>query len=236
MQPIYSNNCIQTDLTDNALLVYQNFDHYNLKNSNKNKSDELIYQLRLPFSEFVPDNNDPIVQIISEEENRINQEFLDNLLEECQTICISAGINIGNIYSISINEKLCRVWGRCVPIGNRLSFLIELNKDLLKESVPITAIKSVILHELCHTVPDGHGHKKGWKDAAEKLKPFGFQMHRCSSPDELDVPEKSNEEYKYVFRCRGCGNLVKRFKASKFVRNYSHYRCALCGGEFEQIT
>ena len=108
MQPIYSNNCIQTDLTDNALLVYQNFDHYNIKNSNKNKSDELIYQLRLPFSEFVPDNNGPIVQIISEE-NRINQEFLDNLLEECQTICISAGIKIGNIYSMFGSGRISQI-------------------------------------------------------------------------------------------------------------------------------
>ena len=190
----------------------------------------------MPFFDSETNGNAFSVPNCLAEKNESKQKLLDSLLEECTNICVSADIKVGKVVSIIVNEKLCNAWGRCIFPCNSSGFTIELNKDLLKESVPISSIKKVILHELCHTVPDGDGHKKGWKKAVEKLKPFGYQLTRCSSAKELRVPEKSNDEYKYVFRCQGCGILIRRFKASKFVRNYGRYKCGMCGGKFERIS
>lgn len=226
------NNSLQAAHKKNTM---QTADNNAVKYEEKDKPDEMIYQLQLPFNEFAVDDNVCGLTDCTTEENEKIQNLLDHLLEECKSVCLSANITIGQVHSISVNKKLCRVWGRCVSLHDRSAFLIELNEDLLKESVPITSIKSVILHELCHTVPGGYGHKNGWKDAVEKLKPFGYQLPRCSSAKELGVPEKSKDEYKYVFRCQGCGILIHKCKASKFVKNCGHYKCEICGRRLEKI-
>lgn len=229
----HKNNCMQADHKNDPM---QTVDLNTLKLSGKDKQDEMIYQPELPFLDSVIKGNvggfsDHLANDI---EN--TQKLLDCLLVECTNICLSAGIKVGKVESISVNKKLCRCWGRCRYLFACSSFIIELNKDLLAETVPVTSVKMVILHELCHTVPNGHGHTKGWKEATEKLKPFGYQLSRCSSGSELGVPEKSIDEFRYIFHCKKCGSLITRYKASQFVKNYSQYRCGKCGGEIEQLN
>ena len=84
---------------------------------------------------------------------------------------------------------------------------------------------------------DGHGHKKGWREAADRLKKvYGLQLSPANSAEELSVPRSLSQEpaIRYVFRCADCGQIIQRSRRSKFVENPERYRCGNCGGTLEQ--
>ena len=100
----------------------------------------------------------------------ILNEKLKRSLHECELICAHAGIKTGKISVIRVNPLLRSSWERCITDRIAGTHTIEINEVLLDNSVPDLSLKRTIIHELCHTVKDGHGHKKGWLVAAERLK------------------------------------------------------------------
>ncbi len=164
-------------------------------------------------------------------------EHLKKELHECIMICDHAGIRTGKVTAIRINPRLNFAWGRCITNRSEGTHVIEINKALMDESVPNLSLKATILHELCHTVKDGHGHKKGWLAAAERLnKVYGLQLSRATSAEELSVKENPDKQVpKFVFRCVVCGAVVERARHSSFVDHNERYRCGNCGGRFERI-
>ena len=168
----------------------------------------------------------------------ILNERLERSLHECEMICRHAGLKTGMITDIRVNPKLKSVWGRCITDRIAGTHRIEINEVLLADSVPDLSLKRTIIHELCHTVKDGHGHKNGWLEAAERLKKvYGLQLSPTNSAEELLIPKSlvQEQEVRYVFRCTGCGLVIKRYRRSKFVDNTDQYRCGNCGGTFEQL-
>ena len=115
---------------------------------------------------------------------------------------------------------------------------IEINEALLDDSVPDLSLKRTIIHELCHTVKDGHGHRKGWREAADRLEEvYGLHLSPENSAEDLWVPSSLSQvpAVRYVFRCADCGLVIERYRRSKFVDNPEKYRCGNCGGTFEQL-
>lgn len=52
------------------------------------------------------------------------------------------------------------------------------------------------------------------------------------------IPEGAQEKSKqpkFKYACKNCGAVVTRTRECKFTRNYTHYRCGVCGGKFEKI-
>ncbi len=171
------------------------------------------------------------------EERGLWEERLSEDLRECEMICSHAGIRTGKVTRIRINPRMNYAWGRCITNRSEGTHIIEINKALMDESVPNLSLKATILHELCHTVKDGHGHKKGWLEAAERLrKVYGLKLSRTNSAEELSVrPDPGKQAPNYVFRCVVCGAVVERTMHSKFVDHNERYRCGYCGGRFERI-
>ena len=168
----------------------------------------------------------------------ILNERLKQSLHECEMICRHAGIKTGKITDIRVNPLLRSAWGRCITDRIAGTHIIEINEVLLDDSVPDLSLKRTIIHELCHTVKDGHGHKRGWLEAAHRLKQvYGLQLSPANSAEELFVPNKlsQNPVIRYVFRCTDCGMVIERCRRSKFVDNPEKYRCGNCGGTFEQL-
>ena len=124
------------------------------------------------------------------EKYRPLNEKLNGMLKECVKACSNAGIKTGKVTGIRINPGLNSSWGRCITDRIEGTHEIEINKVLLDESVPDLSLKKVILHELCHTVRDGHGHKNGWLIASKKLEhTYGIRLSAVSSAEELRIPE-----------------------------------------------
>ncbi len=185
-----------------------------------------------------------ILPIFLEEESQetevptILNERLKRSLHECEMICKHAGIKTGKISEIKVNPLLKSAWGRCITDINAGTHKIEINEALLDDSVPDLSLKRTIIHELCHTVKDGHGHKKGWREAAERLKKvYGLQLSPANSAEDLSIPEALIQEptIRYVFRCADCGLVIERSRRSNFVKDPEGYRCGNCGGTFEQL-
>ena len=168
----------------------------------------------------------------------ILNERLERSLHECEMICSHAGIKTGKITEIRVNPLLKSAWGRCITDRVNGTHRIEINKALLDDSVPDLSLKRTIIHELCHTVKDGHGHMKGWREAADRLKKvYELQLSPANSAEDLAVPSSlfQTPEIRYVFRCSDCGLILQRSRRSKFVENPERYRCGNCGGVLEQL-
>ena len=185
-----------------------------------------------------------ILPIFLEEESQdtevtsILNERLERSLRECEMICDHAGIKTGKITGIRVNPLLRSAWGRCITDRINGTHRIEINEALLDDAVPDLSLKRTIIHERCHTVKDGHGHKKGWREAADRLKKvYGLQLSPANSAEDLSVPRKLSQDpvIRYVFRCTDCGQIIQRSRRSKFVENPERYRCGNCGGTFEQL-
>ena len=185
-----------------------------------------------------------ILPIFLEEEAKepdvpsILNERLKQSLHECEMICEHAGIKTGKISEIRVNPLLRSAWGRCITDRITGMHKIEINEALLDDSVPDLSLKRTIIHELCHTVKDGHGHKKGWLEAADRLKKvYGLQLSPANSAEDLSIPIELSQEptIRYLFRCTGCGLVIERSRRSKFTNNPDGYRCGNCGGTFERL-
>ena len=169
------------------------------------------------------------------------EDKLYRLLDECEEMCKQAGIVTGPVSSIVVNPQLNYAWGRCIRKHDfcyRDIFVIEINRKLLNRSVPEQSLRNTILHELCHTVEDGFGHKKGWRSAANRIETeFDIHLTVTNTADSLYVFDADPDSApKYIFRCCGCGQVIKRNRQSKFVKHYQNYRCGCCGGQFEKIS
>lgn len=148
---------------------------------------------------------------------------LNRLIEECKAEVEAVGIEIGNIYKVSVNNRAIKRWGRCrrSPYG---TYEIEISYRLMGDDVDDKATKTTIIHELLHTVRGGNGHTGEWKRCANLMnKTYGYDIKRTTSCDEKGVAEvvstiKRNGP-KYRILCEHCGKVYNYYKRSKII-NY----------------
>ena len=147
----------------------------------------------------------------------------------------SIGVRYGNIIDFTVNTTAKKRWGQCrkVPGG----YEININAVLLDERNSEDGLMNTILHELAHSVDGCMNHGANWKAVANKIFiDLGYNIKRTDSAEDKGVIESTRKiEYKYQFRCKGCGKIVGRCRASRFTYNYQCYRCGYCGGHFERI-
>lgn len=156
------------------------------------------------------------------------QEMFRTAMQECER----CDIRYGKITDIKLNSRYS-VWGLCKkqPDG---TYHIELSKYLFENGASEDGIKNTLLHEICHTVPNGHGHKSGWLIAANKLNNmYGYQIHRTDSAERMGV-SLDYKPAKYICHCKKCGQQFVRMKMSNLIQHPEQYRCKRCGGRIER--
>lgn len=163
---------------------------------------------------------------------------LQIVANECLKELQNIGIEFGNIVGFEINTRAKRRWGQCkaVPGG----FKISISYILLDQRNSIDGLKNTIIHEVLHTCKGCQNHGKTWKYYAEKVnKAYGYNIKRCSTSEEkgieFDERKSDAKRIKHSFECMKCGQIISRARESKFTKYYSHYRCGICGGNFEKI-
>ena len=160
---------------------------------------------------------------------------LNKLYKECIKECDDTGIEYGNIVSIKENSRYTRKWGYCSFKNNEYS--IQISSRLLKDDVSDEAAKNTIMHEILHTVKGCLNHGPQWKAQAAIInnKYNFYNIKRTTSNEEKCIKE-TNDDYKYVFKCKNCNSIVRRQRDSRFVKYYKSYRCGKCHvGIFEKI-
>ena len=101
---------------------------------------------------------------------------------------------------------------------------IDIN-PLMLEEFDEENLKRVILHELCnyHLHLAGRGYRHRDRDFKQLLQAVGGSRYAPATSKA-----KRHHNYRYLYRCQGCGALLPRQR--RF--NTNRYHCARCGGRF----
>ena len=164
------------------------------------------------------------------------QERLEQVAEECMYQLSYLRIPVGNVRGFTVNRRAISRWGQCKqrPEG----YYINIS-SILCDGKHDDGLRSTIFHELIHTCPGCMNHGEKWKHwAAIVTEHTGLIIQRADSCEDKGVDRdliRSKRNYKYEFKCNGCGAIVKRERASRFTKNYEHYVCAKCKGKFTRI-
>lgn len=165
------------------------------------------------------------------------EENLIKAVEYGKSLMDNAGIPYGNIVNLKVNTRAKSRWGLCRRLGYN-AYEIEISDCLLEGNVDPYALLNTVVHELIHSAPGCMKHTGEWKEYAEKFNAYypGFNIKRCTSAEEKGMESRRKEpDYKYIFVCEDCGQVIKRQRRSKFVEHSENFRCGKCGGKFHQI-
>lgn len=163
-------------------------------------------------------------------------EYLERVGEECRRELKRIGIDCGKVEKYKVKESM-REWGMCMYMGDGRYYI--LINSLLTDKKHEEALKTIMLHELIHTLPDCIHHTKKWcyyaNIATERL---GYEIQKTYGANELDI---SGEEYadhngfKYLLQCQSCHNILGYKRKIRPVRIPIAYKCSICGGELVRI-
>lgn len=99
------------------------------------------------------------------------------------------------------------------------------------------AVLKTLLHEVIHTLDNCFNHGSKFQEVAKKAnKVYETNIGTYGSISDGETLNKYNKnKYKYIVKCKNCGQTIKRKVKSKLIKNLSHYCCSSCGGDFERI-
>ena len=169
---------------------------------------------------------------MEEKLERVARKYEDILFEELN-------IPIAHEIVYRVNTRAKKRLGQCKLTNSWLRcFEIEVSSLLLNDDIPEETLANTIIHELLHTVEGCMNHGKKWKYYAEEVHDkLGIDIKRLASSSEVGIePYRPTESIKYMFRCNGCGQEIKRRRRSQFVIHYHNYKCGLCNGNFEKVN
>lgn len=170
----------------------------------------------------------------------ITDPHILKLVQECVTGTKSMGFELPESLRFLERKNATRVAGTAYCQQK----IVVLSKFIYKEKDD--TIRSVIYHELGHIIA-GPLAKHGpiWKKVVAKMTNVtGIKITRVYTPESMPVhaEEKANAS-RFIFRCKGCGALVFRYKRSRFTDTYDalnslgrpRWTCTKCGSTFERI-
>lgn len=154
-----------------------------------------------------------------------------------------AGISTGNILGISVNKRLTRAWGQCRTTRKaygEMTHCIEIQPFLLDERVPEKTLMEVIIHEILHTCEGCQNHGREWKRLAGRInRKYGYSVERIVTKDAHDsvqgIKPDRIKSVNHMVKCKSCGHVFKRNKASSFIKNPSMYRCSCGANNWERL-
>ena len=97
-------------------------------------------------------------------------------------------------------------------------------------------VKSTIVHELIHTVEGCYNHGSKFQEIARLLSSaYNIKLGTRASKNEMALSEEYRiSKAKYVIRCKRCGQIITRQRATRLVKLPMTYSCG-CGGDLERI-
>lgn len=150
-------------------------------------------------------------------------------------------IKYGNIVLWEINTRAKKRFGQC-RLVRKDCYSIDICERIFEADDHY--IEEVIMHELLHSCKDCMNHGKTWKKYADMVNSrFGCNISATGTNEQygLACDDKKNQEYKYLFKCKGCGSLQGYYKKGKIVKilsgEISGYAVCKCGSrEFIRVN
>ena len=153
---------------------------------------------------------------------------LKSIVRECEGMAYEAGIDTGIIAEVRINSRAKKRWGLCTRLVDG-TFAIEISDRLLEDTIEEDALYNTVMHEVLHTSKDCLNHGKLWKEHAETInRIYGLNVKRCTSAEEKNLQETTDEDTNYIVMCPKCGYQWKYIRLTKCVKNpkrYTHNGC-----------
>lgn len=130
--------------------------------------------------------------------------------------------------TIGFSTRMERSAGICYRKKGK--YLIRISKKFA-DKFP-TDVMDVVTHELIHTLKGCMNHGEGtFKRVANHLnRTYETNVTVCHDKKIIE-----NEEYKYLVKCTGCGQEIRRNRLSKVVKYADRYRCGICGKPLERV-
>lgn len=154
------------------------------------------------------------------------------LENKCRGLLENVGI-YPDYDKVVINSRAKRRWGSCKFKNG--GCIIEISDRLLNDNVPDKSAEETMIHEMLHSVRDNRyeGHMGMWlKEAIIVNRVYGYNIKRCSSPEEKGVDIQPVQ--RYALKCNKCGKIVYRYRLSKVIKHPELYRCK-CGGSLVSV-
>ena len=160
----------------------------------------------------------------------ISMMKLRKLINECEQMVNDCGYKVPTI-EYKLNSRLSRTLGRCSKRSST-KWLIEIGTDFYQGCIAsgnVELVKQTLLHEICHSLPNGLNHGEVWKRYADNINNnFGYDISRLTSvPNE--VKEYSIKDGVLVC-CDKCNREILTKRNKNVVKNPSVYTCK-CGGK-----
>lgn len=139
----------------------------------------------------------------------------------------------GNVITkITTNSRLTSVYGRCITNRKQEQSRIEISTRLLNDEVSHDDLVQTMIHELLHSLHDCQCHTGQWKIYADEItRNTKYKITRLS---KIEGATKERD-YKYMFVCEDCCQVIKRTRKSKFTEHPENYCCGKCHGKFKRI-
>lgn len=147
------------------------------------------------------------------------------------------GIPVADDVTYTVNSRAVHRWGLCKALGAN-KYRIEVSSLLIRDDVPMSALKSTLIHELLHTAPRCMNHGTTWQKYANLVNyNLCYNIQRTDSDDDKGISSELKEKIypaKYVIECQKCGTKIHRYRASEIVKHPEWYRCK-CGGNLKVL-
>lgn len=115
-------------------------------------------------------------------------ERINRMLSECIELMKELGVPISDCIcpEVRLNGSRCRM-ASCYDRGGRKAyteydFYIEMSGHILQNTE--RSLRSVLIHELLHTMPEGYDHRGEWKKWAKYVsEKTGYNIKRCEGDE-----------------------------------------------------
>lgn len=157
---------------------------------------------------------------------------------------IQKGFIVFPIRAVKLSTRCTKRFGLCTYHRDRYGEIVEVTITISDICFYNTenCLRDVILHELCHAMPNGQNHKAGFHNNARRVMRLYDNCHidRCVSCEESNLKNEyiksigRYRENKYKLTCKDCGKvyyykretkLIRILKNGKQARTYYCRRC-----------
>lgn len=157
---------------------------------------------------------------------------------------IKKGFNVYPIRSVKLSTRCTRRFGLCTYHRDKYGEIVEVTitiSDICFHSTE-HCLRDTILHELCHAMPNGQGHRAGFQNYAKKVMRLYDNCHIDTHTTHEEAKKKNEyiksigryRDYKYKVTCKFCGCSYYYKKETKLVRLLKNgaytntYTCSKC--------
>lgn len=151
------------------------------------------------------------------------EELLLKAFYDARQKVADCGIDIGQIYEVTINTRINWAWGLCGQKGD--GFKIEIAECLVNED-SYDDLLNTMIHEILHACKDAEGHGKVWKKYAQMIKEaYGIEIKRTNDKPTVKVDEA---RFTHKLICTNCNHTWLYTRSCYAVRKPEKCTCPYC--------